>query len=287
MSKRWRSWIIWLLLPWLAGCSSLRLGYNQAPTLAYWWLDSYADFSAEQSPRVKDALSDWLAWHRATQLADYAQSLSALGAMAVNPVTADQLCAQVDAWQQRAERAFDRAVPAVAAQLRTLTVEQISHLERRQAAKRDEQAETYLQAKPAERRQAAFERLLGRAETLYGKLDEPQRKQLAAAHQASPFQAELWLAELRLRHAELARSLRQWQADRADSATVQAGLRRLAAEINRSPRADYRAYAARLKQANCALMAQVHNSSTPAQRQRAITKFKDWEDDLRTLADPR
>ncbi len=284
---RWRSWIIWLLLPWLAGCSSLRLGYNQAPLLAYWWLDGYADFNTEQSPQVKDGLSDWLAWHRATQLPEYAQALSALGALAVNPVTADQLCVQVDAWQQRAERAFERAVPAMAAQLRTLSAEQINHLERRQSAKRDDLVESHLQANTAERQKASFERLLGRAETLYGRLDESQRRQLAAAQLASPFQAELWLAELRLRHAELARSLRQWQADRADGATVQAGLRRLAAEVNRSPRADYRAYAGRLKQANCALMAQAHNASTPAQRQRAISKFKVWEDDLRALADPR
>ena len=276
-----------MLLPWLAGCSSLRLGYNQAPLLAFWWLDGYADFSAEQSPRVKDALADWHAWHRATQLTDYAQALATLGAMSVNPVTADQLCGQVDAWQQRAERAFERAVPAMAAQLRTLSPEQIKHLERRLSVKREELTDTYLQAKPAERQQAAFERLLDRAESLYGRLDEPQRKQLAAAQQALPFQVELWLAELRLRHAELARSLRQWQADRADSTTVQAGLRRLAAEINHSPRADYRAYAARQKQANCLLMAQVHNSSTSAQRQRAIGKLKGWQDDLLALADPR
>ena len=274
-------------MPWLAGCSSLRLGYNQAPLLAYWWLDGYADFSPEQSPRVKDALADWLVWHRATQLADYAQALAKLGAMAVNPVTADQLCGQVDTWQQRAERAFERTVPAVAAQLRTLTVEQINLLERKQSVKRQELVDSHLQAKPAERQKAAFERLLGRAETLYGRLDEPQRKQLAAAQQALPLQAELWLAELRLRHAELARSLRQWQAERADATTVQVGLRRLAADINWSPQADYRAYAARLKQANCELMAQLHNSSTPAQRQRAIGKLKGWEVDLMALADPR
>ena len=265
----------------------MRLGYNQAPLLAYWWLDGYADFSAEQSPRVKDALADWHTWHRATQLTDYAQALAALGAMTVNPVTADQLCGQIDAWQQRAERAFERAVPALAAQLRTLSLQQINQLERRQSAKREELTDTYLQAKPAERQQAAFERLLDRAESLYGKLDGPQRRQLVAAQQALPFQAELWLAELRLRHAELARSLRQWQADAADTATVQAGLRRLAAEINHSPRADYRAYAVRQKQANCLLMAQAHNNSTPAQRQRAIGKLKGWQDDLLTLADPR
>ncbi len=286
MSKRWKSWIIWLLLPCFAGCSTLRLGYNQGPTLAYWWLDAYADFSTEQSPRVRQALTDWFAWHRATELADYAQALAQLGAMAVNTVTAEQLCGQVEAWQQRAERAFDQAVPAMVEQLRTLSAEQIRQIEQRQAAKHADRVAEVLQPDPVKRRQAAFERALDRAETLYGRLDETQRKALAAAQAASPFKPVLWLAELRQRNAEALRSLRQWQTERADAATVAAGLRRLAAETRQSPRADYRAQAMAVTQFNCALMAQVHNASTPAQRQHAVDKFKGWENDLRALAGP-
>ena len=33
----------------LTGCSALRFGYNQAPELAFWWLDGYADFDEVQS----------------------------------------------------------------------------------------------------------------------------------------------------------------------------------------------------------------------------------------------
>jgi hypothetical protein len=32
----------------LGGCSALRLSYNNAPTLLYWWLDGYADFDKSQ-----------------------------------------------------------------------------------------------------------------------------------------------------------------------------------------------------------------------------------------------
>ena len=276
-----------MLLPWIAGCSGLRLSYNQGPTLAYWWLDGYADFSPEQAPRVKNALTDWFTWHRATQLADYAQALAAVRAQAVNPVTAAQVCHEIEAWQQRFQRAFDQAVPALTTQLRTMTVAQFEHLEKRQAAKHAERVADYLQASPDERQKAAFQRALDRAETLYGTLDEAQRKALAEAQSASPFNAELWLAELQLRNAEVVRSLRQWHTERAHAATVQAGLRRLAAETSHSPRAAYRAQARRVSQANCALMAQVHNGTTAAQRQHAIDKLQDWEDDLRALTAPR
>lgn len=275
-----------MLLPWMLGCSALRLTYNQGPMLAYWWLDGYADFSAEQAPRVRAALADWFAWHRATQLTDYARALSAVRAQAVNLVTATQVCNEIDAWQQRLQRAFDHAVPAVARQMRTMSSAQIDHLERRQAAKHDERVADYQQASATERRKAAFQRALDRAEPLYGTLDEAQRKLLTEALADSPFNAELWLAELQLRHAEVVRSLRQWHAERADAATVQAGLRRLAAETRHSPRADYRAYARRVSHANCALMAQLHNSTTAAQRQHAIERLQGWEDDLRALAEP-
>ncbi len=122
---------------------------------------------------------------------------------------------------------------------------------------------------------------------MYGSLDSAQRQLLAAGLAASPADPERWLAERRARNAELLRSLRQWQAERADPATVQAGLRRLAAETARSPRADYRAYSQRVMVANCALIAQLHNITTAEQRQRAADKLRGWQADLRALVDSR
>jgi hypothetical protein len=283
---RWRGWIILALLPWLVGCSALRLGYGQGPTLAYWWLDGYADFSPEQAPRVKAALADWFSWHRASELPDYAQALAALQAQAVDNVTAAQVCAVYAAWQRRAERAFDQAVPAIAELIVTLSPAQVAHLERQQARKLDDQRGEYLQADPAERRKAAFERTLERAESVYGTLAEAQRRQLAADLAGSPFDAERWLAERRQRQVDSVRLLRQWLAERADAAAVQAGLRHLALEATRSPRADYRALAQQLNDANCALVARLHNGTTAAQRQRAVAKLRGWEEDLRALAAP-
>ena len=85
VSKRWKAWIIVSLMPLLAGCSGLRLTYGQGPLLAYWWLDRQVDFSTEQAPRVREALTDWFAWHRSTQLPDYAQGLGEVAAAAAGP----------------------------------------------------------------------------------------------------------------------------------------------------------------------------------------------------------
>ena len=283
---RWRSWIILVLTTALSGCSAVRLTYDQGPLLAYWWLDNYADFTTDQTPRVKGALADWFSWHRATQLTDYAQGLAGLRAMAANPITPVQACQVADSWQRRAEKAFAQAVPAVAEQLRSLTAEQVAHIEQRQLDKQQELVAEYLQADPAERQKAALGRITDRAESLYGPLDDAQRRLLAAGLAVSPSNPALALAERRQRQADLLGQLRQWQQDKPDAATAQQAVRQLAADTTRSPRPDYAVYAARVKQANCALAAQLHNSSTAAQRQHAINKLKGWEGDLRALAQP-
>ena len=287
VSNRWKAWIIVVLLPLLGGCSAVRLSYGQGPLLAYWWLDSQVDFTAEQAPLVRSALADWFAWHRSTQLPDYAQALGELAAAAAGPVSPSQVCQQIEAWQRRAERAADRALPAAAEQVRTMTAEQLHHIERKQAERQKELAAEHLQADQAERQKAALARSLGRFESMYGTLDEAQRQQLAAALAASPFDPERWLSERRLRTADFLRNVRQWQAEQADSATVQAGLRRLAGEMLRSPRAEYRDYSQRLQAANCNLIAQLHNSANPAQRQRAVGRLQGWQADLQALANGR
>ena len=280
---RWSRWIIGAVLPLVVACSAVRRSYSQGPTLAYWWLDGYADFNAEQSPGVKAALDDWFAWHRASQLPDYAQALAEMAALVADRVTAAQVCGLIEAWQQRGERAFEHAVPAIAEQLRTLSPEQIRQIERQYLRKHKDATADYLQPDLRLRQKANFERALDRAETLYGKLDEAQRRRFAADLVASPFSPEAWLNERSLRQADVLRSLRQWQAERSDAATLQAGLRRIGAEALQSPRAPYRAYASKLMGANCSLLAALHNGSSPAQRRHAVAKLMDWEDDLRAL----
>ena len=281
---RWRR-IIVLLMALVAGCSAVRLSYQQGPLLAYWWLDGYADFNAEQSPKVKAALADWFAWHRATQLPDYAQALAALQALAAEKLTGAQVCGQMAAWQQRAEQAYAQAVPAIAEQVRSLTPEQIKRIERQQNKKLAEAEADYLQDDPADRHKALLKRNIDRAETLYGKLSPAQLQLLTTQALAnSPFKPELWLAERRQRQQDILRQLSQWQSAHSDAAAVQAGLRQLGTAALVSPRPAYQAHADAVTQANCALSAAVHNAAGAPQRQHAVDKLKGWEDDLRALA---
>lgn len=279
-----RGWMVGLVLPWLVGCSSVRLTYGQGPMLAYWWLDSYADFNSEQTPRVKAALDDWFSWHRATQLSDYAALMATAQRLAVDNVTPAQVCRFTHSAELRLSSAFDPAMAPAAEILRTLSTTQVRHLEQRFNKGNEEWQRDHLRGSAIERREAAAKRWVDRAESVYGALDDAQRKLVATGLQASPYDAKAWFEERRARQLDALRTLRQLLTDRTDQPSTEAALRAMALHLVQSPRADHRTLKERTDQAQCALIAQLHNSTSATQRQRAVKQFKSWEDDLRTLA---
>ena len=271
----------------LGGCSAVRIGYNQAPTLAWWWLDSYMDFDAEQTPRVKEALNQWFAWHRTTQLPDYANLLAAAQVQVLQPATPQQVCRWADELRVRLAAAFAQGVPMAADLLPGLKPEQLAHLEQRYRRSNRDFEEDYLQLDRDERQKAAVRRTIDRAEMLYGHLDERQRQLIAAGVAASPFDPAAWLAERQAVQADTLQTLSRLIAGgaaRADRDSNLAGLQALAARVQRAPPGSYRSYQQRLTEYNCALVAQLHNSTTPAQRQAARGRLRAWEEDLRALA---
>jgi hypothetical protein len=274
----------------LSGCSAVRVGYNQAPTLTWWWLDGYVDFDAEQAPAVKAALEQWFVWHRTTQLPDYARLLATAQTQVLQPATAAQMCRWSDELRTRIAVAFDHGVPLAAELLPGLGPEQLAHLQKRYRKSNVEFEEEFLQAQPDERLKASVKRTVDRAEMLYGKLDERQRQLIASGVSDSPFDPAVWFAERQATQAEVLQTLARLTAGgpgRADRESNLAGLRALSLRVQRATPGPYQAYRQRLTDYNCAFAARVHNSTTAAQRQAARAKLDSWEQDLRVLAAQR
>ena len=275
--------IIGLLVLLLAGCSSVRLGYNSGPTLAWWWLDGYVDFSREHAPLAQQGIERWFEWHRGTQLPEYADLLAAAGPALLEPSTPAQACR----WQARIRDALspalDRAIVIAADLVPTLGEAQLRHIEQRYAKGNDEMRGDFLQPDPAERARESVKRVVERAERLYGRLDEPQRRVIAAGVALSPFDPEAWLADRQRRQRDTLAVLRELLATRADRDQRLAALRMLAVRAERSPQPEYRAYQTRLAEYNCGFAAQIHNATTPEQRRKARDTVKGWEEDLRAL----
>ncbi len=292
--SRFRQWatraarlaIIGASLLALSACSGLRLGYNNAPQLTWWWLDGYVDFDATQAPAVRQALAEYFDWHRRTQVPEFAALLAGLQPVLAEPTTGDAACSWFARARDTLDPSVDRALVQLADVLPSLKEANFRHLEQRYAKGMQEMRAEYLQADPAERRRESTRRALDRAEQLYGSLGEAQRRVIQAGLSTSPFDPEAWLAERQRRQTDTLATLRRLAAERADRDQRLAALRALVERTQLSPDPAYRAYQRRLTQFNCELAAQIHNSTTPAQRLKAQQRLKGWEDDLRALANP-
>ncbi len=279
---------LWLVASLLGtgGCSAVRVAYNQAPALGFWWLDGYVDFNGAQSLRAREVLDDWFAWHRRSELPQYVALLSRARAEVSAPTaaTAAQACGWFELVNVRFDAAFERALPGLADVLRRLSPEQIEHLKQRYAESNEALADDYLQRQPDARSKANLNRALDRFEMVYGSLDGSQRERMAALALKTPFDAERWLAERRARQLEVLQTLSRLNAEQASVEVAAAALRGVVQHARSSPRDDYRAYQQRLVQFNCNFAAEVHNLTTAEQRRVAADKLKGWEDDLRALA---
>ena len=275
-----------MLLGLLSGCSSVRLAYGNGAQLAWWWVDGHVDFSREQAPRVKQGLQDFFAWHRSTQLPSFVALLGTAQAEVLAPTTPEQACRWQAQGREVLEPTLQRLLRLAAEQSAGLGEAQFRHLAERYAKGIDEMRDDFLQPDLAERQEKSVARAIERAERVYGRLGDAQRRVIREGVAASPFDPALWLQERERRQREVLSTLRRLAAEKADVEQRLAAMRTLLAHTENSPDPAYRAYQQRLGPYNCALAARLHNATTPAQRQRALETLKGWEEDLRSLAAP-
>jgi hypothetical protein len=283
MRKQLAKAVLFAVLLLLSGCSMVQLGYGRGPQLAWWWLDSYADFNREQKPHAKQAIRHWFDWHRSTQLPEYADWLAAVRNRITEPVTPEQICRWSDELQDILAPAFDQAVHLGAPVILSLDESQRRHLEQRYAKSNEKLRRDYLQPDPKDRLNAAIKRSVKRIENLYGKIDQQQRDLIIASIEVSPFNPELWLAERQRLQQVTLTTLQQLADVPLPPEQAATALRRLINHTHRSDNPDYRAYQIKLTEYTCNFIARMHDTTTPTQRRHAHDKLKNWENDLRQL----
>lgn len=262
----------------------MRLAYGQAPQLAYWWLDGYADFDDLQAPAVRRALDGFFRWHRSTQLAGYAALLDDAAGKMGSPLEASQVCQWTDEATHRLRAAFDQAVPQAAGLARELGPEQLSAIDAKYRENITEYREEFMEGTPAQRRARRLERTEERLGRLYGDFSREQAAQIDAWLQASPFDPQVSLTEREARQRDVTAVLEQVSQGKADQPTTEAALRTLAKRVERSPRPAYARYEETLRRYNCDFVSRVHGITDTTQRERAATRLRGWAQDLRSLA---
>lgn len=263
----------------LSACSAVRLGYDNGPSLALWWLDGYLDLNRAQEARAKPVLEDWFAWHRTTQLPDYAQWLATWKQRAGGNVSGEEVCRWTEVTRERVATALDRAVAPAAELLPAIEPAQWQHLEKRYAERLAELREEHAQPNRETRLEAALDRSIARGEEFYGPLTAAQKRLLVEGIAGQPMEAEDWLVEREQRQKELLQSLKRAQQE-ADPARRTVALRETLQRYLRP--GDERQ--ARWQRYGCELTARLHNGTSAKQRQHLRERLGAWEEDLRALA---
>ena len=278
-----KRWIIGIAVLTLTACSAARLGYNNGPSLGVWWLDGYLDLDSAQESQARQALATWFDWHRRSQLPDYAGWLATWTQRATGEVSGEEVCQWSDLTRERLLTAADRAARDGAALLPGIRPAQWQFLAQRLADDRDELRERMLPGDVRERQAAALDRAVERAESFYGDITPAQRELLARRLASSPMDATAWLDGRERRQRAFVQGLQQAQAE-PDAARRNAELRRLVQQFLRPPDGEYGVRQARWQAHTCQTSAELHNNTTPQQRQHLRERLSGWEEDLRVLA---
>ena len=271
----------------LSACSAIKLAYNQAPDLSYWWLDSYFDFNDQQTPVVRDELAKLHAWHRSSELPKTADLLAQAAQWAPGEISVQQACRLFEQGRALVDKLTEQALPAMALLAPTVTAEQIEHLKRKYAKNAQEFRRDFVNGSAAEREAKRLKRSVERGEMLYGKLEDAQIAVLRQQLAQSAWDAQLASQERERRQRELIDLLNQLSTAKASAATSQHALRIYFQRVWESPDPQYRAHVQRMTAQACQSFANLHASTTATQRANAVKVLKSYEADLRSLAAAR
>ena len=273
-----------LLAMALQGCSTLKFGYNQAPSLGYWWLDSQFSFDSSQSDRLREALQQLHRWHREKELVPYADLLQKLQTMSNSDVDAQQVC---DVWSQVVEgmdRFMAQGIRLAVPVARQLQPEQLRHLARHQEDKNEDWEKEWQSGSAEDRLKRRLDKAVSRYSDFYGSLSDQQTALLRSQLQKSVWNAE-WGRRERLRRQQLLLSaLQRLQQDGLNPQQTENTLQAVWQQWVQAPAgADRQLWRSFVTQ-SCQNLAELHNSTSAEQRQRAARRLRAYEKDLRELA---
>ncbi|GAC1528161.1 MAG: hypothetical protein NVS2B4_06030 [Ramlibacter sp.] len=270
----------------LAGCSAFKLGYESLAQAGYWWLDGYVDFDQSQGRAVRQDLTRLHAWHRAHELPRYAQLLRQLEDLARADITPAQACALEPQLRARVEALRDQIEPMLAAQSLTLQPGQLEHLERKYEQRNREYDKDWARLAPGSLLDKRVQEIVGRAEIVYGELDDPQRALLRQELRHSPYSPALVSAERRRRQQEALAVFRRLSGPGVTITDARAAIRALLDRLLVSPDPTYATHVAAMRQETCHIAAVLHNSMRPSQREHAVQRLRGWQQNLGELARP-
>ena len=193
--KRFTYAVLALMLVVMAGCSGLRLAYNNGDTVLYWWLNAYVDLDRDQKGWVRDDIDKLFDWHRKTQLKDYVDILRTGQKQLQGNITQADLMADYGEIKQRTQALLLKAAPELADLARSLKPEQIAQMEKKFKSNNDDYRKKYLSGDQEKRQKLRYKKAMEQFELWFGSFSSEQEAIIRKASDARPLNNEIWLDE--------------------------------------------------------------------------------------------
>ena len=268
-----------------ASCSLVRLGYNYGESISYWWLDSYVDFDAGQKEWFSERLANWFAWHRKTQLADYANLLAQEQQRLQHPVTQAELLAEYGAFKKRVVVAIDKVLPELADLALSLQPSQIAHIEKKFASTNATYRKDFLRGDTEQRQKFRYEKVMEQAQYWFGSFSDEQKSLIRKHSDARVLNNELRMAVRLQLQQNLIGLLKKVQTEKpAHDATVLMLKEYTNSIVEHYGGVEHQAFfdASRDGMANMTMA--IINCTTATQKEHAVKRLQSWIDNFNVLA---
>jgi hypothetical protein len=269
----------------LAGCTmAVKLGYNNADTLVVYTFDSYLDLDDNQSRFLRQRTQALVAWHRASQLDEYARTLTRIDAQVGNgSVGAADVLGFIGMLDDRMVTIGDQAAPDLAQLAATLRPAQIDRLEQKlaqQADKSRRKADRLARPDVLDERVRTY---ASQAEPWFGPLSAAQRELVRASMAARPEAPRGWSDEVEQRGKDLARLAHRIAEGHPEPAVATQWVRDYLAHLAVPDDPKRRAFLEANRRANAELIAQLMATSTPRQRAAVQAQLARYAGDFTAL----
>lgn len=285
--RRWRLWFALGGALLLAACSMGRLGYNNADTITYWWLNGYVDFDPGQGSWVKQRVDSFFAWNRQTQLKTYVPILAKAQHMLDRNVSKADVMAEYDDIGHALDRAVERAAPDMADLAIAMNSDNMDALKKKFEATNRKFRKEYLDGDREERQEHRYKLVMEWAEYWFGDFSDEQEAVIRKASDARPLNNEFWVEDRTARQQALIAMIDRIHREKLSHDAAAALIKTYIANNfleRRDAGPEMQTFFAASKDGLAQLSVTIINLTTPKQRAHAKEKIRQWMDDFNTLA---
>ena len=260
----------------LAGCSAIRLAYDNADSYLRWRAGAYLDVHGDAAEELDGRIDAFLDWHRAKALPQYARLSEEAAKRLADGLSQGDVVWGYDALQAQARESLRAAAEQLGPMLDRLSPEQVRYLEKRLAEDNRKFARENLKGSETERRKLRVKRLQDRLEEWVGKLNQAQIDRIRQYAERAPLTDEHSERDRKRLQSEFLTVVRKHEAAKR--------LPELAAHWQQGRDPAFAALNEAWRKEFYALLLDLDRSLTPAQRARAVASFRRYAEDFAVLA---